>query len=504
MDPLRGAGSSGPRERSFEPHDYEPRRVRARTEQPRGGTVPLSPRRAMSGDIEAGPSLAPRGAGPARPMLLDLNASPPGSPRPALPDPNASPPGSPRPDLLELPELPEGMLAAFGVHGEPQPAHVFLLVDQVAQHAGLERNILRATGDLLVELVELSELRDGLESRYPHADPATNRVIAQLLAQLDEFDANNVDSDLEIDGLENDLDRQQHPLGHEIQAWLRGTVARAGSAHAFDGEDNAASFARMLARLREPTQPGTSAAPAQIAAQVLTVIQAIASDAGLRAKVFSLAETALGSCTDNLAEGFSKVLLAVDQHQMAQAVETGEVNAAQLNRWAGQRFRLSLLETAVHRFIHDQLQRPDLPNRNRNALTAEPLETMLHAKVALRKHLDLPDGTASTMQFDGCSVLGQQELRLLVQAVVGQAADRAVHGSFLLGDPTWRAGMKAAHAPAFQKLQRERDEDPFYDLDVPADSSGEGAFRYAEVAEKFRAKWAQREDELLLSLRFPN
>ena len=532
-----------PRETSPELNDSEPRRVRPRTAGPDGGTLPLSPRRAMSGDMAAGPSsLAPRGTGSPRPMLLDLNASPPGSPRPMLPDLNvglpgsphpmlldlnASPPGSrrpmlpdlnvglpaspqlpdlnaipprsPRPDLLQLPGLPDTVLAAFGIRGEPQAAHLFLLVDQVAQHPELELNILRAAGDLLVELDDMSELLDGFESRYPHADPVTERVIEQLMTQIEVF--GDIDSDQEndaIDGLEADLAQQNAPLGNEIQAWLRGTGTHIGSTHAFDDDENAPSFARMLSRLREENQEGTSATAERMATQVSSVIRAIAGDAGLRAQVFSIAETALGSCGDNLAEGFSNVLLAVRNHQMAQDVESGQVNAAQLNRWAGQQFRLSRLEDAVNRFITQQLQRPDLPAGQRNALTREPLETMVHAKVALRDRLDLPDSTVSAMRFRGCSVLGQKELHRLEQEVA--KADRATHDEFLLGNPTWRAGMKALHAPVFEQLGRDRDADPFFDLDVPPDTDLEGQVRYAELAREVEAKWKRLEDELLRRL----
>lgn len=421
-------------------------------------------------------------------MLLDLNASPP---------------RSPRPDLLVLPELPDAMLAAFGIRGEPQPAHLFMLVDQVAQHPELERNILRAAGDLLVALDDMSELQAGLESRSPHPDPVAERVIEQLLTQIAVFADGDIDSDSDlennaIDGLEADLARQHAPLGNEIQAWLPGAGAPTEPAHALDDEENAPSFARMLARLREENQEGSSLAAERMATQVSSVIRAVAGDAGLRAQVFSIAETALGSCGDNLAEGFSNVLLAVRNHQMAQDVENGQVNAGQLNRWAGRQFRLSLLEDAVNRFINQQLQRPDLPAGQRNALTREPLETMVHAKVALRNRLDLPDSTVSAMRFRGCSVLREKELHQLEREVSAQAADRAAHGEFLLVNPTWRAGMEALHAPAFEQLQHERDADPFFDRELPRDVAEQVA--YAEEARQIEAKWERRKEELLLHL----
>lgn len=521
MDPIRNTGTARPREISPEPHDSdphgaEPRRVRPRTAGAFEATVPLSPRRAMSGDMEAGPSARPpRSAGPAHRMLPHLNAAVPGSPqpelprlaanmpgssRPVLPDLNASPPRSPGADLLlslDRLEAGENLLAEFGIHGDPHPADVFRLVDLVARRPDLESRILRAAGELLVMLDVSPELRDGVESRYG-LSPVSDRVIAQLLEQLDVFAENDVGSDDEIDGLEADLDQQNDPLGSEIQAWVHLTGEPIESAHAFDDEDNAASFARLLARLRGPDLQGTSAAPEQTAAQVSSVIQAIANDANLRTQVFSLAEDALGSCGDNLAEGFSKIRLAVDNHRMAQAVESGQVNAKQLNDWAGSLFRLSQLESAVHRFIHTQLQRPDLPELERNALTNEPLETMVHAKVALRQLLELPKSTSSAMRFRGCSVLGQRELSMLAQEVKAQAEDGQEHGKFLLGHQTWRAGMKVLHAQDFKDLKVKRDADPFFDLDVPPDLEGQA--EYAAEALRVQAKYADEEDALLLRL----
>ncbi|MFD1837772.1 hypothetical protein [Paracidovorax cattleyae] len=51
--------------------------------------------------------------------------------------------------------------------------------------------------------------------------------------------------------------------------------------------------------------------------------------------MFLIAQTALGSCNDNVLEGFSKVLLAVRDHQMVDGIRSGRVDAAHFHRWAG-------------------------------------------------------------------------------------------------------------------------------------------------------------------------
>ncbi|MBW8832797.1 MAG: hypothetical protein JF606_26050 [Burkholderiales bacterium] len=419
------------------------------------------------------------------------------------PEMHASPPRSPSADLLVWPAAvtsrtnlqvpadalaPDDILAEFGIPAPPQQADVFRLVDLAVQRPDLEFRIKMAAEMLVSLLDNTPELRQEIESLYG-LSPVSDRVVTHMLHYFD---------DDEINGLEADLAQQHDPLGSEIQAWVHLTGKPIESVDAFDDEDNAASFARLLARLRVPDPHGTSATPEQTAAQVSFVIHAIANDADLRTQVFSLAEDALGSCGDNLAEGFSKIRLAVDNHWMARAVESGQVNAKQLNDWAGSLFRMSLLESAVHRFIDTQLQRFDLPELERNALTDEPLETMVHAKVALRQSLQLPVSTTSAMRFRRCSVLGQRELNMLAQEVRAQAADAQERGKFLLGHETWRTGMKALYAQEFTGLTKKQSKDPFYSLYPPPDLEGQA--QYAEEARRFEAKCADEENALLLHL----
>ena len=102
------------------------------------------------------------------------------------------------------------------------------------------------------------------------------------------------------------------------------------------------------------------------------------------------------------------------------------------------------------------------------------------------------------MNFRTCSVLSQDNLDALARQVGESSADPATRHAFLLANATWRAGMKAMHRQDFADLARERDDDPFYDLDVP--STEEGQVEYAVMAREVEAKWARREDELLLAL----
>jgi hypothetical protein len=446
---------------------------------------------------------------------LNLNAAPPTSPRPRLFDlnvslgsalhsergasvvPDAAAPATPHPPS-PAPAAPGSALARFGIQGMPRPADIIRLLELLPQQsAPTQEDILTACEEMLVQMGSSEELLQALDDRYaasPAMSTAIGRLMDHMLAIEDFSGASHSQSSEGMNGLEDDVQQQNRPLGDEIRAWNPSLATPA-----FDDEPNARPFARMLSRLIERRDQGSSSASAeQLTAQVSAVVQAISANAELRAHVFQLAEFALGTCTDNLAEGFSNIVLAVNNHQMTQAVASGTVGEAQLQHWAEQQMRLSMLEDAVNRFIADSLQRPDLPRAQRENLRREPLETMVHAKVALRDRLGLPESTASTMRFRTCSVLTQRNLDALARQVSESSADPAARNAFLLGNATWRAGMKAAHPEAFAALARERDNDPFHDLDLPATEAEQ--FAYAELAREVEAKWARREDELLLAL----
>ncbi|MGM9487751.1 NEL-type E3 ubiquitin ligase domain-containing protein [Ideonella sp. YS5] len=387
----------------------------------------------------------------------------------------------------------------------PRPADLIRVLELIPQqpHPAFEALVLRACEEMLTLMGSSEELLQALDERYagnPVLSHAIDQLMNHILAIEDFSGVSHSHGSEESDGLQDDVEQQQIPLGEQIRAWDASLETRD-----FDNEPNARPFARLLARLLERRDEGSSSSAAeQLTLQVASVIRAIAADADLRAQVFQLAESALGSCTDNLSEGFSNILLAVNNHQMFQAVESGSVGEVQLHHWAGQQLRLSLLESAVNRFIADSLQRPDLSRAQKENLKKEPLETMVHAKVALRERLDLPESTVSSMTFRTCSVLTQGDLEGLARQVVESSADPATRNAFLLGNATWRAGMRAAHPQAFADLARERDEDPFHDLDLPSPNDEVAQIEYAGLAREVEAKWARREDELLLALAAAN
>lgn len=444
---------------------------------------------------------------------FDLNNTPPPSPSPDMQPQTAgaeeeSGQGDGEIDPNPL-TLPFANHAALGIHGTPHSSQVFALLDKLNAHPELAPQVLRVSADLLVELGTLPELIEGLETRAMDTTlhPVTAGAIRQLMGILSDFENDDVESDdegedNEQEELERDLKRQTMPLGWEVAQWLGQDHPDAAALSAFDDEPQAPAFARLLARLgdagREGNEGTSSTAAAQRGGQVAAVVHAVAGDPDLRAQVYLIAQTALGSCQDNVLEGFSKALLAVRNHQMVANIRSGQVNAKQFKRWAGQQFRLSLLESEVTRFIHRQLQRPDLGAWQARQLTREPLQTLMHAKQALRDRLDLPEGTVTSVEALQSSVLRRKNLDDLVRAVEQQANDPAAFGEFRMNHPTWREGMKALHPHEFAQFTSARDNDPFFDEDLPRGLEAE--VEYAIRSRAVEAKWLHAENRLLRHL----
>ncbi|GKT00924.1 hypothetical protein AVKW3434_16065 [Acidovorax sp. SUPP3434] len=447
----------------------------------------------------------------AQPHPLDLNNTPPPSPD-AWSETSDSEEESWQSENEAAPDpltLPFANHAALGVHGTPHSSQVFALLDQLNAQPELAPQVLRVSADLLVELGALPELRDGLEARARDSTlhPVTTEAIRQLMGILIDFENEDVESEdegeeNEQDELARDLKRQTRPLGWEAAQWLGPDHPEAAALSAFDDEPQAPAFARLLARLRdagrEGPEGGSSTVAAQRGEQVAAVIHAIAGDPDLRAQVYLIAQTALGSCQDNVLEGFSKALLAVRNHQMVADIRSGRVDATQFQRWARQQFRLALLESEVTRFIHQELQRPDLGPWPKRQLTREPLETLMHAKQALRDRLDLPEGTVTGVQALQLSVLRQNNVADLARAVEQQASDPTAYGEFRFNHPTWREGMKALHPREFGQLTTARDDDPFFDEDLPQGLEAE--VEYAIRSRAVEAKWLHEENLLLRHL----
>lgn len=200
-----------------------------------------------------------------------------------------------------------------------------------------------------------------------------------------------------IGSVEDDLAAQTAPLGQQINRWM----AAAGlppleNASAFDHEEGATAFARLLDRRMDSAMQQPPAMSAKILQDGVAVIRAVTKqhpqvgnneDAGadedlqpLRPRVFTMASYALGSCVDNVSEGFSAIVATVANHEMAQDVKAGRISPAELEKWAGRQFRLGALEKEVHVFLDratDDNVRQLLPLRDRlsTLIRTEPSTT---------------------------------------------------------------------------------------------------------------------------------
>ncbi|MEZ0191395.1 NEL-type E3 ubiquitin ligase domain-containing protein [Ralstonia solanacearum] len=371
--------------------------------------------------------------------------------------------------------------------------------------------------------------------------------------------------------------RHQHWYSPWRKAQARSQL-RLNEVSAFDTEANAMSFARLLARRQASAKAEPAAGHRKVLHDGLTVIHAIAKDAELRALVFAMAEDALGTCRDKVSEGFSAIVNAVGNHQMAQAIKAGRIDQQELQAWAGQQFRLGALEEEVDAFLRRavdnnrlaleqhcnspqalvptafmesiltpvlapdvsreglmvaqqiildtmqditcQQEAPDLPAEQRQAAPAalakleaivellqkrmsllhEPVETKMHAKISLRKSLDLPDGTVASMAYSGTSTLNDAALKNIEKAVREREANPTELGNYLLSNEIWSTGMRLLHAQRFDQLQKTFEADSFYgSLPSPDDDEHVAqTILYNEEAQAFAQRMqAEREDLFL-------
>ncbi|MHC6084722.1 NEL-type E3 ubiquitin ligase domain-containing protein [Ralstonia solanacearum] len=371
--------------------------------------------------------------------------------------------------------------------------------------------------------------------------------------------------------------RHQHWYSPWRKAQARSQL-RLNEVSAFNTEANAMSFARLLARRQASAKAEPAAGHRKVLHDGLTVIHAIAKDAELRALVFAMAEDALGTCRDKVSEGFSAIVNAVGNHQMAQAIKAGRIDQQELQAWAGQQFRLGALEEEVDAFLRRavdnnrlaleqhcnspqalvptafmesiltpvlapdvsreglmvaqqiildtmqditcQQEAPDLPAEQRPAAPAalakleaivellqkrmsllhEPVETKMHAKISLRKSLDLPDGTVASMAYSGTSTLNDAALKNIEKAVREREANPTELGNYLLSNEIWSTGMRLLHAQRFDQLQKTFEADSFYGSLPPPDDDEHVAqtILYNEEAQAFAQRMqAEREDLFL-------
>ncbi|XAW64460.1 NEL-type E3 ubiquitin ligase domain-containing protein [Ralstonia solanacearum] len=93
----------------------------------------------------------------------------------------------------------------------------------------------------------------------------------------------------------------------------------------------------------------------------------------------------------------------------------------------------------------------------------------MHAKISLRKSLDLPDSTVASMAYSGVSALNGAALKDIEKAVRKREANPTELGNYLLSNETWSTGMRLLHAQRFDKLQKVFEADPFYASLPPPD-----------------------------------
>lgn len=505
--PTQPTGHVSPRARSPR-HDSDSgsdasptRRVRARTTEAGSSLAGRLPARqaAAAPSAEAGPSSRPPRAAvplpPAQPSGGAWTSTGAGSPPQAAPARAEAAP--------QAPESLRQELAALGIQGPPSRAQFVPLVMAAVVRPDLEPRIHQAAAALLAHQEgtghDVGEALRSLWLFLQLGSPAAARVIERILfpagapeaGRTSSSDNEASGSDEDDRGLEGDLAHLGAPLGSQFQTWL-GDTARTSAMdlHAFDEEEAAPAFARMLERLHQEALPELSAtARREMENQVKVAFTAMAQDAELRNEVFLIAQTALGSCQDNVLEGFSKVMLAVRKIQLVMAARRGLLNEAKLHQWTSQQFRLALLETAVGHLISEMMQRTDMSPWERDKLRKDPLETLAHAKSALRHALELPKDTVQHLTSAEMSVLGQEHLEALKVRVQQQAADPQAYREFILQHDTWRTCMQVLHPEIFQPLEAARDADPFHDQDIPEDPESPAAYAYAEAGRQVYERW---------------
>lgn len=232
----------------------------------------------------------------------------------------------------------------------------------------------------------------------------------------------------------NDIRRRRQPLAAEIKQWLKLAHAEPlPDPKAFDNELYANAFARLLERRRPLSLISYFARWDPVVVDGAKVIQAIAKDANLRKEVFAAAETALGTCGDNVADGFANIVTMVDTHQLVDDVRSGKLDQPALEAWGRQRYRLDSLITEVNQWMASRRRQAGQHSiMTERRVAREPLETMLHAKVALKTVLDLPKNLPSSMRHRLASALKPDDLKRLAETVQAKEADPVELARYLL------------------------------------------------------------------------
>ncbi len=237
-------------------------------------------------------------------------------------------------------------------------------------------------------------------------------------------------------------------------------------------------------------------------AEGVRVIHAVAEDPQLRAEVFELAVTALGSCGDNLAHGFSNIVLAVLNHQMMEDVKAGRIDQPGLESMIRALIRHDMLEAEVSRFIKARLEDSKVSRQMRQRLISEPLETMLHAKVALKAALELPESVPSEMTHERESALTLADIESIRANVRAKANNPVTLARWMLANGLWRTGMRYLHANEFDRIDSDfqKGREALLDRYSQPQDSADFAAQHAFASRALEIDAAQRaaEDGLLL------
>ncbi|WP_115049859.1 NEL-type E3 ubiquitin ligase domain-containing protein [Xanthomonas arboricola] len=186
------------------------------------------------------------------------------------------------------------------------------------------------------------------------APSSSSAEVVDIVAWADSMRALQIHEDLQMVGA---YESSPRALGERIDHWLTDACQPClENPHAFDTEFNAGQFSELLNKRYEATANQSEIEKGEVLQLGAEVINAVAADPELRELVFAMAESALGTCDDNVSTGFSAIVNTVRNHQLSLAVKQGRLDAAGLQAWAGQQFRLYTLESEVHRFIHQSIE----------------------------------------------------------------------------------------------------------------------------------------------------
>jgi C-terminal novel E3 ligase, LRR-interacting len=281
-----------------------------------------------------------------------------------------------------------------------------------------------------------------------------------------------------------DIGKQRNSLGSEINRWLKVPLQ---SAHRFDQEPYAQSFARLLHRVRPKLGGLIGVAASKTLVEGENIIRAVAVDADLRAKVFAMAESSLGTCGDLTKEGFANIATLVRCHQMRESVRKGEVDARELRDWAHRQFRLETLAgEVIQRFGRD----PELA------------QVMLYAQVKLAKQLDLPSERPVAMRYGRQRWISRGTLEVIGRSVLAKQGDAEATFRFLCTNETWRSGMQQLHADRFMQLAEQFGNDSFYEMPLPSQVEAHAHMRetYHAAADEMKKRIEAGENDLLREL----